>query len=203
MNQKEMIERLLNIDLDLLMEDIIDIAIVLDSNYGDKPSNFYMKYIHLSNIELQGLIIADFINWLCMLGYSDGDFSIVELEFIKRYLRLNLPLSEILEFCLGSIVTGYLDTLPASFKLFMEDDKEMNKLAHMSGSTDRQDIASRLLLAYEVMGLHFIICDGNVDENEKGVFFGQTAKIRRMMDELDVDGMSEFYRRKIKDKLGV
>lgn len=198
-----MIERLLNIDLDLLMEDIIDIAIVLDSNYGDKPSNFYMKYIHLSNIELQGLIIADFINWLCMLGYSDGDFSIVELEFIKRYLRLNLPLSEILEFCLGSIVTGYLDTLPASFKLFMEDDKEMNKLAHMSGSTDRQDIASRLLLAYEVMGLHFIICDGNVDENEKGVFFGQTAKIRRMMDELDVDGMSEFYRRKIKDKLGV
>lgn len=203
MNQEEMIERLLNIDLDLLMEDIIDIAIVLDSNYGDKPSNFYMKYIHLSNIELQGLIIADFINWLCMLGYSDGDFSIVELEFIKRYLRLNLPLSEILEFCLGSIVTGYLDTLPASFKLFMEDDKEMNKLAHMSGSTDRQDIASRLLLAYEVMGLHFIICDGNVDENEKGVFFGQTAKIRRMMDELDVDGMSEFYRRKIKDKLGV
>lgn len=198
-----MIERLLNIDLDLLMEDIMDIAIVLDSNYGDKPSNFYMKYIHLSNIELQGLIIADFINWLCMLGYSDGDFSIVELEFIKRYLRLNLPLSEILEFCLGSIVTGYLDTLPASFKLFMEDDKEMNKLAHMSGSTDRQDIASRLLLAYEVMGLHFIICDGNVDENEKGVFFGQTAKIRRMMDELDVDGMSEFYRRKIKDKLGV
>lgn len=176
MNQEEMIERLLNIDLDLLMEDIIDIAIVLDSNYGDKPSNFYMKYIHLSNIELQGLIIADFINWLCMLGYSDGDFSIVELEFIKRYLRLNLPLSEILEFCLGSIVTGYLDTLPASFKLFMEDDKEMNKLAHMSGSTDRQDIASRLLLAYEVMGLHFIICDGNVDENEKGVFFGQTAK---------------------------
>lgn len=203
MNQEEMIERLLNIDLDLLMEDIMDIAIVLDSNYGDKPSNFYMKYIHLSNIELQGLIIADFINWLCMLGYSDGDFSIVELEFIKRYLRLNLPLSEILEFCLGSIVTGYLDTLPASFKLFMEDDKEMNKLAHMSGSTDRQDIASRLLLAYEVMGLHFIICDGNVDENEKGVFFGQTAKIRRMMDELDVDGMSEFYRRKIKDKLGV
>lgn len=203
MNQEEMIERLLNIDLDLLMEDIMDIAIVLDSNYGDKPSNFYMKYIHLSNIELQGLIIADFINWLCMLGYSDGDFSIVELEFIKRYLRLNLPLSEILEFCLGSIVTGYLDTLPASFKLFMEDDKEMNKLAHMSGSTDRQDIASRLLLAYEVMGLHFIICDGNVDENEKGVFFGQTAKIRRMMDELDVDGMSEFYRRKIKDELGV
>ena len=52
MNQEEMIERLLNIDLDLLMEDIIDIAIVLDSNYGDKPSNFYMKYIHLSNIEL-------------------------------------------------------------------------------------------------------------------------------------------------------
>ena len=203
MNQEEMIERLLNVDLDLLMEDIMGIASVLDSNYRDKPSNFYMKYIHLSNIELQGLIIADFINWLCMLGYSDGDFSIVELEFIKRYLRLNLPLSEILEFCLGSIVTGYLDTLPASFKLFMEDDKEMNKLAHMSGSTDRQDIASRLLLAYEVMGLHFIICDGNVDENEKVVFFGQTAKIRRMMDELDVDGMSEFYRRKIKDELGV
>ena len=110
---------------------------------------------------------------------------------------------QILQFCLDSIETGYLDTLPASFKLFMEDDKEMNKLAHMSGSTDRQDIASRLLLAYEVMGLHFIICDGNVDENEKVVFFGQTAKIRRMMDELDVDGMSEFYRRKIKDELGV
>ena len=80
MNQEEMIERLLNVDLDLLMEDIMGIASVLDSNYRDKPSNFYMKYIHLSNIELQGLIIADFINWLCMLGYSDGDFSIVELE---------------------------------------------------------------------------------------------------------------------------
>ena len=79
MNQEEMIEQFLNIDLDLVMEDIMGIASVLDSNYRDKPSNFYMKYIHLSHIELQRVIIADFINWLCMLGFSDGDFSVVEL----------------------------------------------------------------------------------------------------------------------------
>ena len=85
MNQEKMIEDLLNVDLDSVMEDIMGIANVLDSNYRDKPSNFYMKYIHLSHVELQGVILADFINWLCMLGYSDGDFSIIELEFIKRY----------------------------------------------------------------------------------------------------------------------
>ena len=203
MNQEKMIEDLLNVDLDSVMEDIMGIANVLDSNYRDKPSNFYMKYIHLSHVELQGVILADFINWLCMLGYSDGDFSIIELEFIKRYLRLDLPLNQILQFCLDSIETGYLDTLPASFKLFMEDDKEINKLARMSGSSDRQDIANRLLLAYEVMGIHFILCDGKVDENEKVIFFAQTAKIRQMMDELDVNAMSEYYRRKLKEELGV
>lgn len=203
MNQEKMIEDLLNVDLDSVMEDIMGIANVLDSNYRDKPSNFYMKYIHLSHVELQGVILADFINWLCMLGYSDGDFSIIELEFIKRYLRLDLPLNQILQFCLDSIETGYLDTLPASFKLFMEDDKEINKLARMSGSSDRQDIANRLLLAYEVMGIHFILCDGKVDDNEKVIFFAQTAKIRQMMDELDVDAMSEYYRRKLKEELGV
>ena len=203
MNQEKMIEDLLNVDLDSVMEDIMGIANVLDSNYRDKPSNFYMKYIHLSHVELQGVILADFINWLCMLGYSDGDFSIIELEFIKRYLRLDLPLNQILQFCLDSIETGYLDTLPASFKLFMEDDKEINKLARRSGSSDRQDIANRLLLAYEVMGIHFILCDGKVDENEKVIFFAQTAKIRQMMDELDVNAMSEYYRRKLKEELGV
>ena len=203
MNQEKMIEDLLNVDLDSVMEDIMGIANVLDSNYRDKPSNFYMKYIHLSHVELQGVILADFINWLCMLGYSDGDYSIIELEFIKRYLRLDLPLNQILQFCLDSIETGYLDTLPASFKLFMEDDKEINKLARRSGSSDRQDIANRLLLAYEVMGIHFIFCDGKVDENEKVIFFAQTAKIRQMMDELDVNAMSEYYRRKLKEELGV
>jgi hypothetical protein len=45
MNQEEMIEKLLNIDLDLLMDDIMGIANVLDNNYRDKPSNFYMKYL--------------------------------------------------------------------------------------------------------------------------------------------------------------
>lgn len=203
MNQDELIESLLNVDLDMLMDDIMGIASVLDSNYRDKPSNFLMKYIQLSHMELQGIIIADFINWLCMLGYSDGDFSIIELEFIKRYLRLDIPLNDLLQFCIDSIETGYLDTLPMSFSLFMEDDKEMNNIARKSGYRKEQDIASRLLLAYEVMGLHFIICDGNVDENEKIVFFAQTAKIRQMMDELDVEDMSEFYRHKLKDELGV
>ena len=203
MNQEQLIESLLNVDLDLLMEDIMGIAGVLDSNYRDKPSNYYMKYIQLSHIELQGVIIADFINWLCMLGFSDGDFSVIELEFIKRYLRLDIPLDNLLQFCIDSIETGYLETLPMSFRLFMEDDKEMNNIARKSGYRKEQDIASRLLLAYEVMGLHFIICDGNIDENEKVVFFGQTAKIRRMMDELDVEAMSEFYRRKLKEELGV
>lgn len=203
MTQEELIESLLNVDLDMVMDDIMGIANILDHNYMDKPSNFYMKYVHLSHIELQGLIIADFINWLCMLGYSDGDFSIIELEFIKRYLRLDLPLNRILQFCIDSIESGYLDTLPASFKLFLEDDKEINRIARMSGSSDRQDFAGRLLLAYEVMGIHFIICDGKVDENEKVIFFAQTAKIRQMMDDLDVDAMSEFYRRKLKEELGV
>lgn len=138
-----------------------------------------------------------------MLGYSDGDFSIIELEFIKRYLRLDIPVNKMLQFCIDSIDSGYLESLPISFKLFMEDDKEMNKLARMSGSSDRQDIASRLLLAYEVMGIHFILCDGKVDENEQVIFFGQTAKIRQMMDDLDVDAMSEYYRRQLKEELGV
>lgn len=203
MNQDKLIENLLNVDLDMLMEDIMRIASVLDSNYRDKPSNYYMKYIQLSHMELKDIIIADFINWLCMLGYSDNDFSIIELEFIKRYLRLDIPLNNLLQFCIDSIETGYLETLPISFRLFMEDDKEMNEIARKSGYRKKQDIASRLLLAYEVMGLHFIICDGNVDENEKVVFFGQTARIRQMMDELDVEAMSEFYRRKLKEELGV
>lgn len=38
---------------------------------------------------------------------------------------------------------------------------------------------------------------------KKEYSLAKQQKIRRMMDELDVDGMSEFYRRKIKDKLGV
>ena len=203
MNQEQLVESLLNVDLDLLMDDIMGIASVLDSNYRDKPSNYYMKYVQLSHLELQELIIADFINWLCLLGFSDGDFSIIELEFIKRYLRLDIPINNLLQFCMDSIETGYLETLPMSFRLFMEDDKEMNNIARKSGYRKQQDIASRLLLAYEVMGIHFIIFYGNVDENEKVVFFGQTAKIRQMMDELDVEAMSEFYRRKLKEELGV
>ena len=160
-----------------------------------------MKYVQLSHLSLQAIIIGDFVNWLCMLGYSDGDFSIIELEFIKRYLRLDIPTGQMLQFCKGSIETGYLETLPASFKLFMEDDKEINKIVR--NPSDRQDIASRLLLAYEVMGLHFIACDGHIDENEKRVFFAQTSKIRQMMDDLNVNAMSEYYRRLLKEELGV
>lgn len=203
MNQDKLVESLLNVDLDMLMDDIMGIASVLDSNYRDKPSNFLMKYIQLSHMELKGIIIADFINWLCMLGFSDGDFSVIELEFIKRYLRLDIPLNDLLQFCIDSIETGYLDTLPMSFCLFMEDDKEMNNIARKSGYRKEQDIASRLLLAYEVMGIHFIICDNYVDENEKVVFFGQTAKIRQMMDEINIEALSEVYRQKLKDELGV
>lgn len=203
MNQEALVEKLINIDLDVVMEEIMMIAEVLDRNYMDKPSNFCMKYIHLSHLDLQKIIIGDFINWLCMLGYSDGDFSIVELEFIKVYLRIDLPLNQILQFCIDSLQNGYLETLPMSFKLFMEDDKEMNKISRLSGDSSRQDIASRLLFAYEVMGLHFIACDGKIDENEKAVFFAQTSKIRQMMDNLDVDAVSEFYRIKLKEELGV
>lgn len=203
MNQDEMIESLLNVDLDMVMDDIMEIAAVLDGNFRDKPTNYYMKYLQLSDMKLQGVIIADFINWLFLLGYSDGDFSVVELEFIRRYLRLDLPFDQILEFCIGSIKSGYLESLPSSFELFMEDDHVMNGIAEKAGLPDRQDFAGRLLIAYEVMGIHFILCDNVVDENEQAVFFAQTAKIRRMMDELDVDALSEYYRIKLKEELGV
>lgn len=40
MDRYELIEKLLDMDLDLLMEDIIDMAYTLDHNYMDKPSNY-------------------------------------------------------------------------------------------------------------------------------------------------------------------
>ena len=48
------------------------------------------------------------------------------------------------------------------------------------------------------MGIHFILCDRKVKKKKKVIFFAQTAKIRQMMDELDVNAMSEYYRRKLK-----
>ena len=161
-----------------------------------------MKYVQYTHLSLENILLADLINWLCALGYSDGDFSIVEVEFIKRYLRLDISSLEIIDFAQKSIVSGFLDRLPESIALLMEDDMVMNMIAEEIEMSERQNFADRLFFVFQVLGIHFIICDGNIDEGEKRVFIGFTEQIRELMEGFDVLFFSDLYHQKLKDEIG-
>lgn len=201
--QEESLKKLLDIDLDVVMEDIMDIAQILDNTYSQKPSNYYMKYLQLSKLDTKSMLLSDLINWLSVLAISDGDFSIIEIDFIKRYLRLNMSNYEIVKFVHDCVESGFLEVLPPSIALFMEDDKEANKIKDELGDTRRQDFATRLFFAFKVIGLQFIFCDGKVHDNEIALLLSYTKDLEKKMENLNIEEFSEYYHKQIKEEIGI
>lgn len=202
-DHEELIKGLLEVDLDFVMEDIMNIAEMLDKTYQDKPSNYYLKYTHLSHSDAQTLVLGDLINWLSVLAVSDGDFSIIEIEFIKRYLRLNMSNLGIIDFVQNCVKSGFLESIPLSIPLFMEDDNVRNKMNDEVGDTRRQNFTARLFLAFQALGLQFICCDGEVKDEEMDLFIAYNSVLEARMRLLDIESFSESYRQLIKDEIGL
>lgn len=73
---------------------IIDL---MDGTYRIYNGNYVMKYYQNRGITLRDIFTQDMLNWLCFLGWQDGNIDANEVLFINDLLNLNLTQLDVLD----------------------------------------------------------------------------------------------------------
>ncbi len=141
-------------------DSLFKIIDLLDSTYKMERGNFLMKYYQNRGITLRDIFIKDMLNWLCFLGWEDHHIHENEVKFINLLLNMNLTQLDVLEIVKG-LNLRTLATLPLSFAIFIE----YIELRGSSFDKGPQFIEA-LYNSFALAGTYFIICDGDIDENE-------------------------------------
>ena len=133
---------------------IIDL---MDNSYKMYSGNYLMRYYQNRGITLRDIFTQDMLNWLCFLGWGDGQIDINEVRFINSLLNLNLTQLDVLDIVKG-LDTDMLAQLPVTFAIFMEYDSIVND--------SKTDIIEALYSSFAIAGTYFIACDGDIHPNE-------------------------------------
>lgn len=149
------INELLKFDLSEALQNMMDLAYIVDDNYHVLTNNNLMRYWQSKNVTLKSVLITDLLDWLCCLAFSDGFIAPEEVKFINDYLKQDLTADDIIEHCRFRINQDYFKKLPLSFVLLYEHDLIMKSM------NLNEDINSVELLyaLFMVMGVQFIYCD--------------------------------------------
>ena len=192
MTPEEYIYQMLDVDLNQVMADLMNTAIRLDRTYMGKKDNYFMKYVQSTDRTLPDILMFDLINFLSKLAVSDGQFSEVELNFMMENIPLQLSREQFIQLA-NTCLNEFSEDTPESLLLFMEDDNIMSKIAERTNSPFQPDSAERFYMALNVIGVHFIACDGQIDSNEYDVFLAYINGIKEIIDNFDIEQFSQEY----------
>ena len=139
-------------------EPVFRIIDLMDNTYKMYRGNFLMRYYQNRGISLRFIYTKDMLNWLCFLGWSDGNIDVNEVIFINELLNLNLTQLDILNI-VNDLDPKSLSVLPLSFAIFMEHFE-------VSDTENKDKIINALFNSYAIAGTYFVACDGDIDRNE-------------------------------------
>lgn len=137
---------------------VFSIIDIMDNTYKMHRGNFLMKYYQNRGFTLRYIFTRDVLNWLCFLGWSDGNIDVNEVIFINELLNLNLTQIDILNY-VNDLDSKSLTVLPLSFAIIMEHFE-------VSGMEKKDQLIQALFNSFAVAGTYFIACDGDIDRNE-------------------------------------
>ena len=104
---------------------------------------------------IESAIIDDMLNWLSYLGFSDGNITDNELEFINELFDLNYTKDDI-----GNLNNSELPDLPVSFKLLYEYDQFQRYLDY-----DSVTFCDTLFKVFRLVGGFFITVDDDIESD--------------------------------------
>ena len=100
------------------MDQIFRVIDMLDSSYRIFEGNLLMRYYQNRDITLRTIFLRDILEWLCFLGWADGNIDSNEIKFINALLELNLNQLDIFEI-VKNLDPERLSILPLSFAIFL------------------------------------------------------------------------------------
>ena len=202
MDSQEFILQMLEIDLNVALLEVFNTASLLDRIYMNKKENYYMKYVHLTDRTLESILIFELVNFLSKLAVSDGVFSEVELNFMMENIPLQISREEFINL-VNTCLNEFADDVPEALLLFMEDDYVIGNISARNNNSFNPNNAEKLYLLYNVIGVHFIACDGEVDYNEYKVFQECMDEFRNIMDNFNIEKLSNHYKKEIEKEFGI
>ena len=202
MDPQEFIYQMLEIDLNAAMADVFNTVMMLDRIYMNKKENYYMKYVHMTNRTLGDILVFELVNFLSKLAVSDSEFSEVELQFMMENIPLQVNREQFIGLC-NTCLNEFSDDVPESLLLFMEDDNVIGNISARNNNSFNPNNAEKLYLLFNVIGVHFIACDGEVDFNEYKVFQECMNEFRNIMDNFNIEKLSNHYKKQIEEEFGI
>ncbi len=166
------------------MDALFKILDMLDHTYVMYENNILMRYYKNRGVSLKSILIHDMADWLCFLGWSDGNIASIEVEFINALLNLNLTQLDILDI-VKNLSAEKLSILPLIFAIFIEYEA-------VSNISKEESIVDALFSLFFVSGSYLIVCDGNVDENEVKGLMIYLDGLRHNIDTFNLDSLHRY-----------
>ena len=197
MNSHRMINRLLQADLTRVIEEMVDYADMLDQTYMEKPNNYIMKFWQFQGVTLKQALLMDLLDWLCFLSITDGFIAREEVQFINIHLKQRFSVNEIRNLCNERIDRDYINRLPLSFILILENDIIMNSIEKRIV----YNTIEKLYTLFNIIGIQFIHCDNNVDINELTLFKRYTDDLHNRIMHFDLKSEEIRALQKLTDEM--
>ena len=89
---------------------------LIDNTYKIHNGNYLMKYYQNRGVTLREIFTNDMLNWLCYLGWGDGNIDVNEVQFINDLLNLDLTQLDVLDI-VKNLNMDILTTLPLTFAI--------------------------------------------------------------------------------------
>lgn len=166
------------------MDTLFRILDMLDHTYVMYENNILMRYYKNRGVSLKSILLHDMADWLCFLGWSDGNIASIEVDFINALLKLDLTQLEIFDI-VKKLSAEKLSILPLIFAIFIEYEAVSNK-------NNEESIVEALFYLFFISGSYLIVCDGNVDDNEiKGLMLYLDG-LRHNIDTFDLNSLHRY-----------
>ena len=158
---------------------------LIDNTYKIHNGNYLMKYYQNRGVTLREIFTNDMLNWLCYLGWGDGNIEVNEVQFINDLLNLDLTQLDVLDI-VKNLNMDILTTLPLTFAIFME-------FIEVSGTdVDGDKFIQSLYSSFAIAGTFLIICDGDIHENELNGLHGYLGTLERNIKTFDLDSLHDY-----------
>ena len=169
------VDALMQCDLTKVIEEMMSLADLIDSNYENLSNNNLMRYWQDKDVTLKSVVLMDLLDWLCCLAFSDGFIAPEEVQFINTYLKQSFSENDIIDLCKFRINQDYYNHVPLSFVLLYENDLVMKSL----GIEEDFNSVEALYILFMVIGVQFIHCDNEVAFKEYAVLKDYTEDLSK------------------------
>ena len=169
------VDALMQCDLTKVIEEMMSLADLIDSNYENLSNNNLMRYWQDKDVTLKSVVLMDLLDWLCCLAFSDGFIAPEEVQFINTYLKQSFSENDIIDLCKFRINQDYYNHVPLSFVLLYENDLVMKSL----GIEEDFNSVEALYILFMVIGVQFIHCDNEVAFKEYAVLKAYTEDLSK------------------------